>query len=82
MIRMLEELVPQLTGKAFKATEVPLDDPDVMSLFAGTQALGIKPDDIGGCPLGCLGVPEFGTDFVIQMVPSVRFFTRYRCVDP
>ena len=72
MIRMLEELVPQLTGKAFKATEVPLDDPDVMSLFAGTQALGIKPDDIGGCPLGCLGVPEFGTDFVIQMVSEAK----------
>ena len=72
MIRMLEELVPQLTGKPFKATEVPLDDPDVMSLFAGTQALGIKPDEIGGCPLGCLGVPEVGTDFVIQMVSEAK----------
>ncbi len=72
MIRMLEELVPQLTGKEFKATEVPLDDADVMSLFAGTEALGIKPEDIGGCPLGCMGVPEFGTDFVIQMVSEAK----------
>ena len=29
-------------------------------------ALGIKPSDIGGCPVGCLGIPEFGTDFVIS----------------
>ena len=34
MIKMLEELVEQLTGKPFKATEIPLDDPGVMQLFA------------------------------------------------
>ena len=39
-----------------------------MSLFAGTKALGITPEDIGGCKLGCLGVPEFGTDFAMQML--------------
>ena len=41
-----------------------------MSLFHDTSALGITPDDIGGCPVGCLGIPEFGTDFVIQMVDT------------
>ena len=30
--------------------------------------LGITPDDIRGCPLGCLGIPEFGTDFAMQML--------------
>ena len=62
MIRMLEDL----TG--VDAQEIPLDDQAVMSLFKSTTALGIEPDDIGGCPLGSLGIPEFGTDFVIQML--------------
>ncbi|MEG2608397.1 MAG: PolC-type DNA polymerase III [Lachnospiraceae bacterium] len=66
MIKMLEEL----TG--IKATEIELDNPDVMSLFANTSKLGIKPEDIDGCPVGCLGIPEFGTDFVIQMVVDTK----------
>lgn len=66
MIRMLEDL----TG--LDAKEVPLDQKDVMSLFAGTEALGIKPEDIGGCKLGCLGVPEFGTDFAMQMLIDTK----------
>ena len=72
MIKMLEELVEQLTGKPFDAQQIKLDDPGVMSLFADTSALGIKPEDIGGCPVGCLGIPEFGTDFVIQMVVDTK----------
>ena len=72
MIKMLEELVSGLIGKPFVATEIKLDDPGVMSLFAGTEALGITPEDIGGCPMGCLGIPEFGTDFVIQMVVDTK----------
>ena len=52
--------------------KIPLDDPDVMALFAGTEVLGIKPEDIGGCPVGCLGIPEFGTEFVIQMVVDTK----------
>ena len=66
MIRMLEDL----TG--LDATAVPLDEPKVMSLFKGTEALGITPADIGGCPLGCLGVPEFGTDFAMQMLLATK----------
>ncbi len=62
MIRMLEDL----TG--LDAKTIPLDDKEVMSLFSSTKALGIEPADIGGCPLGSLGIPEFGTDFVIQML--------------
>ncbi len=62
MIRMLEDL----TG--INAQEIPLDDPKVMSLFTSTEALGITPDDIDGCKTGSLGIPEFGTDFVIQML--------------
>ncbi|MCI6430196.1 MAG: PolC-type DNA polymerase III, partial [Lachnospiraceae bacterium] len=66
MIRMLEDL----TG--LEAQTIPLDNKEVMSLFKSTEALGITPEDIGGCPLGCLGVPEFGTDFVIQMLLDTK----------
>ena len=66
MIRMLEDL----TG--IDAKTVPLDDQKVMSLFKSTEVLGIRPEDIDGCPLGCLGIPEFGTDFVIQMVVDAK----------
>ena len=40
--------------------------------FSSTKALGISPEDIGGCPLGCLGIPEFGTEFVIQMLQDTK----------
>ena len=72
IIRMLEDLITDITGEKFDATKIPLDDPDVMALFAGTEVLGIKPEDIGGCPVGCLGIPEFGTEFVIQMVVDTK----------
>ena len=72
MIRMLEDLVGKLTGEKFDATKIPLDDKGVMQLFADTSSLKIKPEDIGGCPVGCLGIPEFGTDFVIQMVVDTK----------
>ncbi len=66
MIRMLEDL----TG--LDAKTIPLDDQKVMSLFMSTEALGVSPADLDGCPLGCLGIPEFGTDFVIQMVVDAK----------
>lgn len=80
MIKTLEEYIssPEMdneyneTDHKFLATEIPLDDKGVMSLFHDTSALGITPDDIGGCPVGCLGIPEFGTDFVIQMVVDTK----------
>lgn len=80
MIKTLEEFIssPALdneyneTDNRFVATRIPLDDKGVMSLFHDTSALGIKPDDIGGCPVGCLGIPEFGTEFVVQMVVDTK----------
>ena len=72
MIRMLQDL----TGLDPVRT-IPLDGQEVMSLFQNTDALGITPEDIGGCKLGALGIPEFGTDFAMQMVidakPQVLF---------
>ena len=66
MIRMLQDL----TG--LDPVTIPLDDKDVMSLFQSTKALKVTPEEIGGCPLGSLGIPEFGTDFVIQMLLDTK----------
>ena len=79
MIRTLEDYITSdamdneyNADNPFIATEIPLDDEKVIELFHGTEVLGIKPEDIGGCKLGCLGIPEFGTDFVIQMVEDTK----------
>ena len=71
MIKRLEDL----TG--IDATTIPFDDKGVMSLFQSTEALGITPDDIMGTPLGTLGIPEFGTDFAMQMLVEAKpqYFT-------
>ena len=66
MIRMLQDL----TG--LDPLEIPLDSKEVMSLFQNTSALGITPQDIGGCKLGALGIPEFGTDFAMQMLIDTK----------
>ena len=66
MIRMLEDI----TG--VDATKIRLDDPEVLSLFHGLEALHIKPEDIGGTDLGSLGIPEFGTEFVMQMLRDTK----------
>ncbi len=66
MIRMLQDL----TG--LDPTRIPLDDKGVMSLFQNTDALGVTPEQISGCPVGSLGIPEFGTEFVIQMLLDTK----------
>ena len=66
MIRMLQDL----TG--LDPQSIPLDDVSVMSLFKNTSALGVTPEDLNGCPLGALGIPEFGTDFAMQMVIDAK----------
>ena len=66
MIRFLQDA----TGVDPK--DIPLDDRQVMSLFQNTEALGIKPEDIDGCKLGALGIPEFGTDFAMGMLLDTK----------
>ena len=66
MIRMLQDL----TG--INPVDIPLDDPTVMSLFSSTKALGITPEQNGGIDVGSLGIPEFGTKFVIGMLDDTR----------
>ena len=66
MVRMLEDL----TGIDVKT--IPMDDPKVLSLFASTEAIGADPKDIDGIDLGCLGLPELGTNFVMQMLKEAK----------
>ncbi len=66
MIRMLEDL----TG--VDAKTIRFDDEKVLSLFANLDALHITAEDLDGCDLGSLGVPEFGTEFVMQMLRDTQ----------
>lgn len=65
MIRMLEDL----TGVV--ATDIRLDDEKVLSLFEDTSALNLQ-DELMDCDLGSLGIPEFGTEFVMQMLRDTK----------
>ena len=64
-IRMLYDI----TG--FNPQLVPLDDRETMSLFQSPAALGLTPEQIN-CPTGTLGVPEFGTRFVRNMLIETK----------
>ncbi|HBT47792.1 MAG TPA: PolC-type DNA polymerase III [Peptococcaceae bacterium] len=65
VIKVLEDL----TG--VPAREIPLDEMKTMSLFSSVEALGVRPEDIG-TQVGTLGIPEFGTRFVRQMLEETR----------
>jgi DNA polymerase-3 subunit alpha (Gram-positive type) len=62
---MLEEMI------GISAKDIPFSDPDTLSLFSSTAALGIKPEELGVC-VGTFGIPEFGTKFVMQMLEETK----------
>jgi len=51
---------------------IPLDDPDTMSLYSSSERLGVDLRALSGCEVGSLGIPEFGTGFVRQMLMDTR----------
>ena len=65
VIRMLQDLTDVNPKK------ISVVDPKVLSLFYSTEALGVKPEQIRS-NTGTLGIPEFGTRFVRQMLEETR----------
>ncbi len=65
-LRMLQDI----TG--INPKDVPINDSDTLSLFSSTKALGIKPEQILGCEVGSIGIPEFGTKFVRQILVETQ----------
>lgn len=65
MIRKLQDL------SGMDASTIPMDDPEVMKIFAGTEVLGVTPEQIFS-KTGTLGVPEMGTNFVRGMLEETK----------
>ncbi|SDJ01165.1 PolC-type DNA polymerase III [Salimicrobium halophilum] len=65
MIRMLQDL------SGIEPDDIPVDDEEVMKIFGGPEVLGVTADQIN-CKTGTLGVPEFGTKFVRQMLEDTK----------
>jgi DNA polymerase-3 subunit alpha (Gram-positive type) len=65
VLKMLHEI----TG--LDPRDIPLDDPQTMGIFSSVEPLGIDAKQID-CTVGSLGIPEFGTKFVRQMLEDTR----------
>ncbi|MGL5640189.1 MAG: PolC-type DNA polymerase III [Mycoplasmoidaceae bacterium] len=61
VIKMLEST----TG--ISSNEIPRFDPKVMRIFRSSKSLGIDNDEYENVP-GTIGLPEFGTNFVKEML--------------
>ena len=64
-LRMLQDI----TGVDPKG--LPLDDKETMKLFSSTEPLGITLEELN-CDVGSIALPEFGTNFVRQMLMDTR----------
>jgi len=66
MIKMLEDM----TGQS--ARDIKLDDPETMAIFLSPAPLGLPEDDEIIGATGSIGIPEFGTGFVRQMLCDTK----------
>ncbi|EES91674.1 PolC-type DNA polymerase III [Clostridium botulinum] len=65
VLRMLKDI----TG--LDPITIPIGDEKVLSLFTSPEALGVTAEELE-CPVGCYGIPEFGTKFVRQMLVDTQ----------
>ncbi|QBQ07907.1 DNA polymerase III subunit alpha (PolC) [Spiroplasma gladiatoris] len=65
-LRMLQDL----TG--VDPITIPTDDKKVYSLFSNLESLGLNPKDLNGETTGAIGLPEFGTAFVKNMLKETQ----------
>ncbi|GAP00761.1 DNA polymerase III catalytic subunit, PolC type [Fructobacillus fructosus] len=65
MVRTLKDL------SGIDPTTIPANDPGVLALFTSTEPLGVTPDQIYS-NTGTLGLPEFGTGFVRNMLEDTQ----------
>lgn len=65
VIRMLQDL------SGIDPKTIPTDDVEVMQIFNGPESLGVTAEQIN-CKTGTLGIPEFGTRFVRQMLEETK----------
>ncbi len=75
VLRKLKEL------SNIDVTQIDLGDPDTMKIFTGPEVLGVDRYKLRGlvdkngkkyCPTGTLGVPEFGTSFLLGMLEETK----------
>ena len=65
VIRMLQDL------SGIDPKTIPTDDPEVMKIYSSPESLGVTEEQIM-CKTGTLGIPEFGTRFVRQMLEDTK----------
>ncbi|SDM65187.1 DNA polymerase-3 subunit alpha [Fictibacillus solisalsi] len=65
VIRMLQDL------SGIDPKTIPASDQEVMKIFSGPEVLGVTEDQVM-CKTGTLGIPEFGTKFVRQMLEETK----------
>ena len=64
------KILQDLTG--VNPMTVPFYEKEVIDLFKGLDSLGIKDGAIRGVTLGCLAIPEFGTNFAMNLVKEAK----------
>ena len=65
ILRMLQDL------SGIDVTTLPINDSKVLSLLSSPDALGVTSEQIK-CEIGTLGLPEMGTNFVINMLIKAK----------
>ena len=65
ILRMLQDL------SGIDVTTLPMGDSKVLSLLTSPDALGVTKEQIR-CEIGTLGLPEMGTNFVINMLVKAK----------